>query len=95
MSEFSYAVRFLFVPVVTTDALLETISRETRPKTRSNQVRKSKTDILFVAAVASLASCTSLADPRETNRGESVFVALGRKLTKLSHDKATRRPSIV
>ena len=34
------------------------------------------TDILFVAAVASLASCTSLADPRETNRGESVFVAL-------------------
>jgi hypothetical protein len=76
MTDSSYAVRFLFIGGITADALLETISRETRPRTRSNQVRKSKTHILFVAAVAALASCTPLADLRETNRGESVFVAL-------------------
>jgi len=48
-------------------------------RTRSNQVRKSKTDILFVAAVAALASCTPPADVRETNRGESVSAALSER----------------
>jgi hypothetical protein len=76
MTDSSYAVRFLFIGGITTDAPLETISRETRPRTRSDQVRKSNNHILFIAALAALTSCTPLAELRETNRGESVFGAL-------------------
>ena len=70
---------------------LERISRETRPKIGSSHVRKSKTHILFVAALAALACCTLLEFRTQCRK---IKEPIPENLTRLSHDKRHQKPPI-
>jgi hypothetical protein len=66
MSDSGDGFRFLFA-IITTDALLEAISRLPHPGNLSQQGRSRNSQVVLVGALATIVGCAPLAEAREIN----------------------------